>query len=91
VRAGLILLGGDEGRAPERARGPRRTATIAGTVALALAAWAVAPVYFHIPMFIGVLLASLQAVAVGRTRSSSPAASPAGVWSSSRSTFGSRS
>jgi ABC-type iron transport system FetAB permease component len=57
-------MGGDEGRVPERARGLRRTATVAGIAALALAGWAAAPVYgFHIPTFIGLLIAVVQAVA----------------------------
>jgi hypothetical protein len=61
---GLILLGGEEGRIPERARGLRRTAIVAGAIALGLAAWAAAPVYdFPIPIFLMLLIATGQAVA----------------------------
>lgn len=61
--AGLMLLGGEEGRVPERARALRRAASAAGIVGLALAACVAAPVYaFHIPIFIGLLVAAFQAV-----------------------------
>jgi hypothetical protein len=61
--AGLILLGGDEGRIPERARGLRRATQLVGAVALASGAWFVAPYHrLHTPMFLVLLAATVPAV-----------------------------
>ncbi len=60
---GWILLGIDEGRIPERARGLRRATLWAGAVALTAGVWFVTPYYrWHTPMFLVLLVAAGQAV-----------------------------
>jgi hypothetical protein len=61
---GLLLLGGVEGRYPERSRGPRRWTIIAGWASIAAGAWFAAPFdRFSTPRFVVLLLAVGQGIA----------------------------
>jgi hypothetical protein len=60
---GLMLLGGAEGRIPERAPRLRRATLIAGAIAIAAGAWFVVPYYrFRTPMVLILLVAFAQTV-----------------------------
>ena len=59
---GLILLGTDEGRIPERVRALRRATLIAGCIAFAAGVWFMTPYYgWHMPMVLILLIAAAQA------------------------------
>ena len=59
---GLILLGTDEGRIPERVRGLRRATLIAGCIAFAAGVSFMTPYYgWHMPMVLALLIAAAQA------------------------------
>ena len=60
---GLILLGGAEGRIPERAPRLRRAALVAGAIALAAGVWFAVPYYrFNTPMILILLVTCAQAL-----------------------------
>ena len=60
---GLILLGGAEGRIPERVRSRRRATLVAGAVALAAGAWFVVPQQrWNTPMVVILVVTCAQAI-----------------------------
>ena len=60
---GLILLGSEEGRIPERVRGLRRATAVAGAITFAAGVWFITPYYgWHTPMILVLLVCAGQAV-----------------------------